>query len=198
MELRAVLKHKRLDPSPPYKPDAWHEYLHAAGLLDKYPSISDGLRFGFNAGIWPISQIFAPLTRLLQNIIQTEFQKDHYMDPVTQKEVELLIGPFQTSPLSIIPKPRRPGKFCIIQNFSLPHSPLNSITSINSSIDSSQYPCTWGTFSVICLLIWCLPPGSQAAVCDVKEAYRGLPIRSEQWPGLVVRLDEQDSFAIDT
>ena len=64
MELRAVLKRKRLDPSPPYKPDAWHEYLHAAGLLDKYPSISDGLWFGFNAGIWPISQIFAPLNHL--------------------------------------------------------------------------------------------------------------------------------------
>lgn len=32
---------------------------------------------------------------------------------------------------------------------------------------------------------------------DVKEAYRTVPIRPEQWPGLVVRLDE-DSFAIDT
>ena len=204
--LRAVLERKRLDPSPPYKPDAWREYLLVAGLLDKYPGIPDGLRLGFDAGIRPISQTFAPLNHPsiaehiteFNSIIETEFQKERYVGPVTREEVELLIGPFQTSPLSIIPKPGRPGKFRIIQNLSSPHSPLNSITSINSSIDSSQYPCTWGTFSVICLLIWRLPLGSQAAVRDVKEAYRGLPIKPEQWPGLVVRLDEDDSFAIDT
>lgn len=112
MVLRAVLKHKRLDHSPPYKPEAWHEYLLAAGLLDKYPSIPDGLRLGFDAGIPPISQTFAPLNHPsiaehigeFNAIIQTEFQKGHYGGPVTREEVELLIGPFQTSPLSIIPK----------------------------------------------------------------------------------------------
>ena len=59
--LRAVLKCKRLDPLPPYKSEAWHEFLLAAGLLDKYPSSPDGLRFGFDAGILPISQTFALL-----------------------------------------------------------------------------------------------------------------------------------------
>ena len=117
--LRAVLKHKRLDPLPPYKPEAWHEFLLAAGLLDKYPSIPDGLRLGFDAGIPPISWTFAPLNHpsiakhiiKFNTIIQTEFQRERYVGPVTQEEVELLIGPFQTSPLSIIPKPGRPGKF---------------------------------------------------------------------------------------
>ena len=55
-----------------------------------------------------------------------------------------------------------------------------------------------GTFATICLLISRLPPGSQAAVCDVKEAYRTIPIRPDQWPGLVVRLHRDDKFAIDT
>ena len=113
MALRAVLKCKRLDPLPPYKPEAWHDYLLAAGLLDKYLSIPDGLCLGFDAGIWPISQTFAPLNHPsiaehiveFNAIIQTEFQKRRYVGPVTWKEVELLIGPFQTSPLSIIPKP---------------------------------------------------------------------------------------------
>ena len=41
----------------------------------------------------------------------------------------------------------------MIQNLSSPHSPLDSITSINSLIDSALYPCMWGTFSTICLLI---------------------------------------------
>ena len=105
--LRAVLERKRLDPSPPYKPDAWREYLLVAGLLDKYPGIPDGLRLGFDAGIRPISQTFAPLNHPsiaehiteFNSIIETEFQKERYMGPVTREEVELLIGPFQTSPL---------------------------------------------------------------------------------------------------
>ena len=33
---------------------------------------------------------------------------------------------------------------------------------------------------------------------DVKEAYRTIPIRPDQWPGLVVRLRRDDEFAIDT
>ena len=42
------------------------------------------------------------------------------------------------------------------------------------------------------------PPRITGCSVHVKEAYRGLPIRPEQWPGLVVRLDEGDSFVIDT
>jgi len=206
MELKIALERKKLNAASPYKPDAWRKYLHAAGLHHKYPNIPHDLQFGFDAGIRPISQTFIPPNRPsitqysteFNNIIQTELQKERYIGPVTQEEAENLLGVFQTSPLSIIPKPGRPGKFRLIQNLSSPHSPLHSITSINSSIDSDQYPCTWGTFSTICLLIRRLPPGSQAAVRDVKEAYRTIPIKPEQWPGLVVRLHEEDSFAIDT
>lgn len=204
--LRTALELRRLDAASPYKPETWQRHLHEAGLQGKYPDLPDGLRFGFSAGIPRIFQTFAPPNHSsitlhsteFNDIIQTEFQKGRYFGPITRAEVESLIGPFQTSPLSIIPKPGRPGKFRIIQNLSSPHSPRDSITSINSAIDSNQYPCTWGTFSVICLLIRRLPPGSQAAVRDVKEAYRTVPIKPDQWPGLVVRLDEGDSFAIDT
>jgi hypothetical protein len=110
--LRAVLERKKLEPSPPYNPEAWHKYLHAAGMQEKYPGIPGGLRFGFDTGIQPISQTFAPLNHpsitkhstKFNTIIQTEFQKERYISPVTWEEVELLIRPFQTSPLSIIPK----------------------------------------------------------------------------------------------
>ena len=205
-ELRAVLERKRLDAASPYHPEAWQKHLLAAGLQEKYPGIPNDLQFGFDAGIRKITLTFTPPNRPslyehqaeFDEIVQTELQRGRYVGPVTQAEVEALLGAFHTSPLSIIPKPGQPGKFRIIQNLSSPHSPLGTISSINSSIDSDQYLCTWGTFSTICLLVWRLPPGSQAAVRDVKEAYRNVPIRPEQWPGLVVRLDEEDSFAIDT
>jgi hypothetical protein len=113
-------------------------------------------------------------------------------------EVERIVGPFQSSPLSVIPKPGKPGKFRLIQNLSSPHSPRNGISSINSAIDSSLFPCTWGTFATISFLIFHLPINSQAAVRDVKEAYRTIPLRPSQWAGLVVRLEGSDRFAIDT
>ena len=47
-------------------------------------------------------------------------------------------------------------------------------------------------------IIYNLPTGSQAAIHDVAEAYRTIPITPEQWPGLVVKLLGDDQFAINT
>ena len=74
----------------------------------------------------------------------------------------------------------------------------HNISSINSKVDPNLYPCTYGTFSTICLTVSRLPPGSEGAVRDVAEAYRTIPLHHSQWPGLVVRLPEEDSFAVDT
>jgi hypothetical protein len=82
-----------------------------------------------------------------------------------------------------------------VHNFS--HS-KKSLPSINSGIDADNYPCTWGTFDVVCLAISRLPPGSQASVRDVATAYRTVPANYTQWPGLVIRLEGDDNFAINT
>ncbi|CAA7270452.1 unnamed protein product [Cyclocybe aegerita] len=206
MELSDVLERTKLNAGSPYKPAAWKQLLEQAGLLKHYPHLPDQLQLGFDAGIRPIHQTFIPPNNSstseylseFKHIIETEFKQSRYIGPLSRSEVENLVGPFQTSPFSIIPKPGKPGKFHLIQNLSYPHVPHNQIYSINSTIDSNHYPCTWGTFSVISLLIWQLPPGSQAAVRDVKEAYRTIPLHPSQWAGLVVHLDKDDSFAIDT
>ena len=57
-------------------------------------------------------------------------------------------------------------------------------------------PLHMGTFKMICSTILHLPPGSQAAVLDVVEAYRTIPLKSSQWPGTVVCI-LQSEFAID-
>ena len=61
---------------------------------------------------------------------------------------------------------------------------------------SSDFPCTWGTFETICTTILHLPAGSQAAIRDVAEAYRTIPIKQAQWPGTVIHISESE-FAID-
>ncbi|CAA7270000.1 unnamed protein product [Cyclocybe aegerita] len=206
MELRSALELKQHNPGSPYKADAWRWHLEATGLIHQYPTLPSDFEQGFDVGIPAISRTFAPANKSsidtfseeYNHNIQIEFERGRYIGPASCAEVEALLGPFQTSPLSVIPKPAKPGKFRLIQNLSYPLKAIDGVTSINSGINSNQFPCTWGTFSVICLLISRLPPGSQAAVRDVKEAYRTIPIKPSQWPGLVVRLRGEDRFAIDT
>lgn len=204
--LRAVISRRKLNAESPYNYQNWNRLLLHYQLHTKYPNFAFNLQYGFDLGIRPITTTFTPpntpsttqYASEFQAILQHEFTAGRYVGPFTQKELEEIIGPFQTSPLSIIPKPGRPGKFRLVQNFSHPHNPTHGISSINSSIQSDTFPCTWGTFTIVCLLIARLPPGSQAAVRDVKEAYRTIPTRPDQWPGMVVRLtNETDSFAVD-
>ena len=82
----------------------------------------------------------------------------------SSQQMEELLGPFQTSPLAIVPKLQKPGKFRIIQNFSSPYTNNEGLRAINADIVSSDFPCTWGTFETICNIILHLPSGSQAAV----------------------------------
>src|SRR5882762_10158721 len=112
-------------------------------------------------------------------------------------ELTSLIGNFQSSPISMVPKPGKPGRFHLVQTLSHPHNPQDPVSSINHNINSDLYPSTWRTFSTVCTTIWNLPPGSQGAVWDISEAYHSIPIAASQWPGLVVQLDN-NSFAVDT
>jgi hypothetical protein len=199
-----VLKHRRTEPLTPYKPSAWRSQLDRHGLLEKYPNLHHSLTHGFNLGIPSISKTYVPannpsinkLPAEYEEIVEKEFQKGRYIGPFSRKELEAIIGPFQSSPLSLVPKPGKPGKYRAVHDFSHPRqSSTNPISSINSTISSHNFPCTWGTFSTICLIIFRLPPGSQASIRDVAEAYRTIPVHHDQWPGLVVRLREDDSFA---
>ena len=205
-ELRTVLEHRKKAPLTPYKFEAWDKLLHRHNLHSKYPKLVASLQKGFDAGIRKIYSTFTPPNsstvelhlELYQEIVDRELFTGRYIGPLSESEVEKLIGPFQSSPLSLVPKPGKVDKFRAVHNFSYPHSPTNHISSINYTIDPDVYPCTWGTFATICFTIFNLPPGSQASIRDVAEAYRTIPVVPEQWPGLVVKLRGQDEYCINT
>ncbi|TFY68112.1 hypothetical protein EVJ58_g1197 [Rhodofomes roseus] len=205
MERSRAILHRRINPVTPYHPDAWHRMLQDADLLAKYPSLVDSMRSGFNIGIPPIyitrcpdnSSTIEQHSDVLARIIQDELQKRRYIGPFSQQELEALIGPFQSSPLSLVPKPHKPGTFRLVQNFSYPHSPRAGYIAINDSLRADDFPCTWGTFTAMCLMCSRLPPGSQAAVRDVAEAYRTVPLHPSQWPGTVIRISASDQFIVD-
>ena len=206
MELKHALKQRKLKPVSPYRHSAWSAELSRLSLLSKYSPIMDGFQFGFELGIPHIVNTYTPLNHssiidfpdVYNSIVHNEFASGRYIGPLTRAQIEAELGPFQTSPLSLIPKTSKPGKFRAVHNFSFPHTPTQKATSINARIDSQDFPCTWGTFGVVSLLIARLPPGSQASVHDVAEAYRTIPAKPSQWPGLVIRLRGEDQFAINT
>ena len=204
-EPKLVIKLRRAKALTPYIPEAWEHSLTEANLLSKYPTILDGLRFGFDAGLSNLAHSYTPRNSpsleehkdIFSDIISKEFTKGRYIGPFNQDTLESLIGPLQSAPLSLVPKPGKPGKFRLVQNLSFPYKSRNLVSSPNSRVDPDQFPTHYSTFQITSTIISALPPGSQAAVRDVAEAYRTIPSHPSQWPSLVVRLNN-DQFAIDS
>jgi hypothetical protein len=192
----------------PYKADGWHEMLIRFRLSHKHPALLEQLMHGFRVQAPTITHSFTPPNNpsinvhhdAFNKILHKEFTKQRYIGPFTRDALEALIGPFQSSPLNIIPKPGKPGKYHLIQNLSHPNSPQpGEALSINSQVDSSLFPCEWGTFHTTCTLIHTLPRGSQGATRDVAEVYQTIPLHPSQWPVLIVRIaNEPALFAVDT
>ena len=205
MALRDVLEQRRHEPLTPYNKGAWAEWLSSFGLQEKYPHLVQGFVRGFDLGIPTISCTYIPpnhnsvdsLNNVYSAIIKNEFAAGCYVGPFSHGQLEQVLGPFQTSPLSLVAKSLRPGKYRAVHNFSNPHKPSTEAKSINSYIDSNSFPCTWGTFTTVALIIAHLPPGSQVSVQDVAEAYRMIPAMPTQWPGLIIRLQVNDQFTVN-
>lgn len=206
-ELSNALEHRKLSALTPYPHDVWKLQLEAAGLLARYPQIPDGLCVGFSINAPLISTTQAPpnkesialYTAPFLKIVRKEITKGRYIAPLSRASVERFIGPFQSSPLSIIPKPNRDDEFRLLQNYSFPYntSPEYPNPSINSLLQPDDFPTTWGSFYVAALVMYRLPPRSQLAIRDVVEAYRTVPLHPSQWPAAVVCLSPEE-FAIDT
>ena len=204
-ELTDAIERRRYKPLTPYNKRAWADQMLAFGLWEKYPYLIEGFAENFDLGIPFIGHTYAPpnhpsidpLLNVYSSIVENEFAAGRYLGPFSRSQLESVLGPFQTSPLSLVPKTSKPGKYRAVHDFSYPHESSHDVASINSRINSDNVPCTWGTFATVALIIARLPPGSQASVRDVVEAYRVVPAKSAQWPGLVIRLQTNDQFAIN-
>ena len=205
MELKHVLRQRGRNPLTPYCWEAWEAELAQHGLQRRYPKLVQGLKASFDLGIPRIHHSYtlpnhcsiSTLYSVYNSIIENEFAASQYISPFTCTQLEASVGPFQMLPLSLVPKTSKPGKYWAVHDFSHPYNPLPAVTSINSSINSDDFPCTWGTFSMVFLLAAYLPPGSQATVHNIAKAYRTIPVAPSQWLGLVIRLQAKDQFAIN-
>lgn len=201
--LKAAITARRAVPRTPLNADGWDDELSSTGLISRYPHIPRSIRIGFNIGIRPITTTFTPENRdsirtyhrEFKSLVDNERALGRYYGPFTRDQVEEILGPFQTSPFSLIPKPHKPESLRLIQNLSYPYPTSrvpHGISSINSTIVASDYPCTWGTFFAVTLMLAMLPPNSQIAVRDISEAFRSIPLHASQWPGAVTRTGDNE------
>ena len=126
-----ALELRKHSPPTPYRADAWEWALKQAGLIDHFPFILAGFQEGFIVGYLEIFHVQSPPNSTSLSLYNSEFDdiickelaKGRYIGPFLAADLVHTIGPFQSSPLSLIPKPRRPGKFRLVQNF--PFQPLH-------------------------------------------------------------------------
>lgn len=168
--------------------DNWFSALSDAHLLNDFLDVPIGIKHGFRTGISSaISSTFIPANHqsalnqpdTVSLHIAKELNLGRYSGPFSSSDLFLNIGHFRTAPLGVVPKPNSTS-FRIIQDLSFPRNDPN-ILSVNSEINSSDFPCEWGTFAQCYFLVASAPPGTQVSVFDVDSAYRNIPIApSEQ------------------
>jgi hypothetical protein len=197
-ELSRAISDRRTAPQTPLKADGWQRAFEELDLNTVYPTIISGIKDGFSFGFPTIYTTYTPInSNSLRNnqeaftaLAKNELRAGRWIGPISHDLVIKELGPYQTSPISIITSSSNPEKKRVIQDFSHPRTPRDGITSINSAIDDSAFACTWGTAAVVEALICSLPPGSEIAIRDVSEAFRSIPAHPLQWPAAVIRLSE--------
>jgi hypothetical protein len=187
----------------PFIPDEWEIMLNSIEPFNKFSDVPNSLRFGFDMGVHsPPSFTYTPPNHnsALQypnhvlSHIRKELSLRRYSGPFSRSRLELLIGPFRTSPLGTVPKSLDSSERRIVQDLSFPRNdPTQS--SVNDQIDIEDFRCDWGTFNDVRMIVMNAPIGSEAATLDVDAAFRCCPIAPSQQNSFVIHWN--DSYYVD-
>ncbi|KAE8222055.1 hypothetical protein CF326_g8447 [Tilletia indica] len=138
----------RLVPSAsPLKPEGFKLLIERYDLSHAFPNMVRDLEQGFDFGIPPVRATVVQKNHcslqedlmVLHGILLKEMEAGRVVGPFTKEKVEEMVGPFQTSPLGLVPKPG--GKWRMIQDFSSPRR--GEVAAINAYIDSDEFVCGW-------------------------------------------------------
>jgi hypothetical protein len=174
----------------PLLADKWERELKYHGLYMDYHDVPTSIRNGFDMGVHhPINHTYISTNHksALDNpdtvdmYIHAELAAGRYSGPFLPSECQHQIGHFRTSPLGAIPKG---DTFRIIQDFSFSS---NEMPSVNSDINSDDFPCDWGSFAEMATLVTQAPAGAQGATLDVDAAFRRCPVRPDQQNHFVIQ-----------
>ena len=111
------LEHRRQQPLTPYNLVEWRREFSLLNLHTRFPKILPGLAYGFVINFPPISSTQSPPNNVSITSFDSEFctivckeiAKGRCLGPFPLSLIEQVLGPYQSSPLSIIPKQGHPG-----------------------------------------------------------------------------------------
>lgn len=162
MARKPVLLESLFPVSTPLKADRWECALRDARVLDKFSEVPKGLRTGFDIG-WnslcfcrnPFRLAFIIVPRGPHEFIVSKYTLEIALGRVSPgflpATAECLFGPYRTAPLNVITSSG--GKQLRI-TLDLSYSRDDpSVSSVNTYINSDNFPCDWGTFSACWLLV---------------------------------------------
>lgn len=154
-------------------------------MLDGYDnSLTQFLEKGFSKG-FPLHYQGAYKSFIGKNLVSALSNRSA-VDTKIAKELAAsrLAGPFDkppfqqfwVSPLGVVPK-KVPGEFRLIHHLSYPHG-----ASVNDGIHHEHSTVSYSTIDDAIKLIKQLGPGCFMAKTDIKNAFRLLPIRPQDYP----------------
>lgn len=183
---RVWLRSQVLQPSPtPLLAPVWQ-----AALRD-YPDprlrhflvqgLQEGFRIGYNA---PRGQL-----RPAKRNIPSSYEHPEVVDKYLANECKLgrVLGPWLTPPpcpihisrFGVIPKKSQPGKWRLIVDLSFPEG-----ASVNDGIPPSYCSLRYPSIDMGIEQILTAGQGAQLSKLDIKDAYRIVPVHSDDWPML--------------
>lgn len=166
--------------STPLHRDAWAHYLSdypdRAFVASILQIIESGANIGFSA-----SETVRPCRNLKSALEQPAFVDSAVDLMVTNGQVH---GPFldaplsslRCSPLGTVSRKRNPSKLRIINHLSWPRG-----TSVNDGIPDSEASIKYDAFECAIRDLVASGPGSLMAKLDLKDAFRHIPIRPDDW-----------------
>jgi hypothetical protein len=145
----ATLSRNLLSVNTPFVPDEWEKMLNSIVPFNRFSDVPSSMRSGFDMGArTPPTYTFTPPNHKSATLfpdhvlshIQKELHLGRYTGPFSRSALELLIGPFRSSPLGTVPKSPYTTDRRVVQDLSFPRNDL-SISSINSQINIDEFRC---------------------------------------------------------
>ncbi|PPR04749.1 hypothetical protein CVT24_006895 [Panaeolus cyanescens] len=173
---------------------AWAYYLKDYPDTKFVNSVLNIIRRGANIGF---SGVFSSSTRAPN--LPSAFDHPEFLDSAVDKLVSngQVIGPFseppfrifRTSPIGSITRKRNPAKRRMINHLSWPKG-----SSVNDGIPDDQATISYDMFERAIDDLVRSGQGSLMAKLDLKEAFRHVPIRPEDWPQMGFSWDNKFYF----
>lgn len=177
--------------SSPLRLEMWRQRLADCPDTEFVQYITEGIQRGFRIGFNRSHPLLSASTNMPSS-------NPTVISEYLEREVELgrtftcsTDSPAHISPLGVIPKRNKPGKWRLIVDLSSPKG-----GSVNEGIDPNWSTLSYATVDHLATLVVLQGPGAFLVKADVKEAYRMIPIHPDDHHLLGVRWGK--SFFIDS